>query len=98
MPCSASLTGWPSVCTTQLATVVVDVHHPGLPCDGLGDLVEVPGRLDAGANVEGLPGARLAHRATHRPVEKPVGPVAIRRAVPSCLPQLFSRRFSQSIK
>jgi hypothetical protein len=56
------------VCTTRLATVVVDVHDPGLRSDRLGDLVGVVRRGNAGADVEELAYSGLAgQEATARP-------------------------------
>ena len=55
--------------------VVVDVGDPGARRDLPGDLVHVPGRRDAGADVDDLPDARLAGQEPHGPLqERPVGP------------------------
>ena len=55
--------------------VVVHVDHVGTRRDLPGDLVHVPGRGDAGANVNELPYPRLPGQEPHRPLHKrPVRP------------------------
>jgi hypothetical protein len=72
---SGSLTGPACVCTTRLATVVIDVGHADARRDLPGDLVHVPCGGDAGADVDDLPYARLAGQEPHRPLqERPVSP------------------------
>jgi hypothetical protein len=57
---SDSLTGPPRLCTTRLATVVIDVHDPGSGHDRLGHLVRIVHGGNSGADVEELPDASLA--------------------------------------
>jgi hypothetical protein len=62
------------VCTTRLATIVVDVDDPGLGWDKLSDLMGVVGGRQPGADVEelrdaiihGEPAHRLAEEGAHR--------------------------------
>src|SRR5882672_12761191 len=68
-----------SVCTTRLATVVVNVDDAGVRRDALRDLVRVAGGRYARAEVEELPHPGLGREVANGPAEEgPVGahPVA----------------------
>ena len=67
---SGSLTSPVCVCTTRLATVVVDVHHPAGGVQPLRDLMGVVGRGQAGADVQELPDTRLGDQVRDGAGEK----------------------------
>jgi hypothetical protein len=50
--------------------VVVDVDDAGFRRDGLGDLVDVGGGGDAGADIEELPDPGLGGEVVHNPAEE----------------------------
>src|SRR5258708_28217285 len=67
--------GQTRVHTTRFATVVIDVDHPALRAGRLGDLMRVPGRRDARADVEELRHPGLAGQVPDGAAEEvPVGP------------------------
>jgi hypothetical protein len=72
--------------------VVVDVHDAGLRRDGLGDLVGVARRRDAGADVEELADARLPGEVPdHAAEERPVRPRAVGHVRPDLKRRVHGR-------
>lgn len=61
------------VCTTRLATVVVDVDDPAVRRDPLGDVMGVVGRRQTGPDVQELPDTLLGQVA-HGPAEETPAP------------------------
>jgi hypothetical protein len=73
---SGSLTGSARVCTTRLATVVVDVDDAAVGCGGLGDFVGVVGGGQSGADVEVLADAFCYCEVADGPCEEGAGGLA----------------------
>jgi hypothetical protein len=66
-----STTGPACVCTTRLATVIVDIRYPGRRVDFLGDLVHVVLRGQPGAHVQELGDPGIGSQVAYCPAQEP---------------------------